>query len=385
MQPTLGIASLLRRVLPALLPALLMGACLAPPPPIIVETPFGDVRARSEKKASEVARMLEDLAPKVQRILPGSLDRTIDIWVQEELQVYRFRTRPESVRGFTLLSGEFSAKRIHLQESGQSPWYLAHELVHALIGPSWSPLPGVLEEGLGDVVAEQLNQNSQFHIRAHRLLNASAFTDGLEFDVVYRVPDETVGVADWKAEQCRARMSLSEARSFQLVEELLETSRSDLHDRWHEIPESFYGFAWLVVSRIVEREGLEGLHDLCLKASAEGHEIIPSEWLFEAAELDPQGLSPRFLASCFEEREFTTAILLQPKVFGDLALASIEPLRGRVGVRQLLRYARPAFVLNNGRRIDWAQIPKIRERIARDWPSGPNSARTSATGALLGY
>ena len=46
-----------------------LSACLAPPPPIVVETPFGDVHADSERKASEVAELLERLAPEVQAIL----------------------------------------------------------------------------------------------------------------------------------------------------------------------------------------------------------------------------------------------------------------------------------------------------------------------------
>ena len=82
-------------------------ACLAPPPPIVVETPFGDVRADTEGTAIEVAAMLEELAPQVKALLPGSQDREIDVWVQNELRVYRFNTRPESVRGFTLLAEEF--------------------------------------------------------------------------------------------------------------------------------------------------------------------------------------------------------------------------------------------------------------------------------------
>ena len=134
----------MRRLLPILLLASGLGSCLAPPPPIVVETPFGMVRASSADKAAEIATLLRRLAPQVRALLPGSQDRPIDVWVQENLRVYRFQERPRSVRGFTLLSGEFDAKRIHLQESGQSPWYLAHELVHALIGPSWHTLPGIL-------------------------------------------------------------------------------------------------------------------------------------------------------------------------------------------------------------------------------------------------
>ena len=49
-------------------------------------------------------------------------------------------------------------------------------------------LPGILEEGLGDVIAEALNPEYRNHIRAHRLLNASAFTGGLRIEVLYRDP-----------------------------------------------------------------------------------------------------------------------------------------------------------------------------------------------------
>ena len=48
---------------------------------------------------------------------------------------------------------------------------------------------GILEEGLGDVIAEALNPEYEEHIRSHRLLNASAFTGGIALEVVYRQPE----------------------------------------------------------------------------------------------------------------------------------------------------------------------------------------------------
>ncbi|MFT5690484.1 MAG: hypothetical protein ACI8PQ_003341, partial [Planctomycetota bacterium] len=77
--------------------------CLAPPPPIVAQTPFGDVRAESIEKADEFADLLERLVPRVHELLPGSQHRDIDVWVQDRLRVYRFTERSESVRGFTLL------------------------------------------------------------------------------------------------------------------------------------------------------------------------------------------------------------------------------------------------------------------------------------------
>ena len=73
----------------ALLVAAATSACLAPPPPIVVDTPYGAVHAEHAETAAEVAVLLEDLAPRVQGALPGSQDRAIDVWVQDELRVYR--------------------------------------------------------------------------------------------------------------------------------------------------------------------------------------------------------------------------------------------------------------------------------------------------------
>jgi hypothetical protein len=334
------------RIALAALAACLAASCLAPPPPIVVETPFGEVRARSAGKAAEVAELLERLAPEVKAMLPGAQDRPVDVWVQDELAVYLFHRRPESVRGFTLLEDEFEAKRIHLQESGQSPWYLAHELVHALIGPSWAPLPGILEEGLGDVIAEALNPEYEEHIRSHRLLNASAFTGGIELEIVYRQP-EAGASRSWSVVRTPGILQLGPPVPPGTLAELLRTPRRDLHQRWADIPESFYGVSWLIVSRAVERVGLAGLYDLCARATAAGLELVPVAWLEEAADLELEELDAAFLASCFDRRSMQTALFLQPEAFAELLIDSLLPLHGRLAFGDIFRRARPTIRLAN--------------------------------------
>jgi len=338
--------SMWARIPVAALAASLVTACLAPPPPIVVDTPYGEVRANDAGKASEVAELLQRLAPEVRTLLPGAQDRQVDVWVQDQLAVYLFHKRPESVRGFTLLDAEFDAKRIHLQEGGQSPWYLAHELVHALIGPSWAPLPGILEEGLGDVVAETLNPEYQEHIRSHRLLNASAFTGGLDLEVVYRQPDEGPW-RSWGTVEVPARLVLGPPVARGTLRTLLATPRSELHQRWSDIPESFYGVSWLIVSRAVERVGLEGLHALCTRARAEGLALVPLEWIETAADLDLDALDATFLASCFDRRALQTALFLQPDAFAEVLLDSIGPMPAHVTFNDFLRRAQPTFRLPN--------------------------------------
>ncbi len=355
-------------LLAALGSAALGGACLAPPPPIVVATPYGEVRAESEAKATEIAELLNGLAPQVREILPGSQRRPIDVWVQDELRVYRHSKRPESVRGFTLLTDEFTAKRIHLQDEGQSAWYLSHELVHALIGPSWRPLPGILEEGLGDVVAEILNPSQAFHIRAHRLLNTSMFTGGFNVHVSYSVPEAQVDHRRWQRRFSATRVQMTSPLEQETVRKLFATSRKDLHIDWPEIPESFYGLAWLVTARIVERHGLQGLHDLCLSATREGLELVPLEWILGAAEIDLARLDPEFLTSCFGPRELRAAVGLQPDLFAELVVDLLRPYQSEFhSLRSLVYWVNPSFLLDDGTDVRVRSIAPLTEAIDRRW------------------
>jgi hypothetical protein len=352
-------------------------ACLAPPPPIVVETPFGAVRAASRGKADEVANLLVRLAPEVKAILPGSQDRPIDVWVQDRLAVYLFHERPDSVRGFTLLDDEFEAKRIHLQESGQSPWYLAHELVHALIGPSWAPLPGILEEGLGDVIAEHLNPEYEEHIRSHRLLNASAFTDGIALDVVHRVPGDGPWRA-WPETVTRGRLRVGPTVSSATLGELLRTPRSELHRRWADIPESFYGISWLIVARLTERVGLEGIHALCRRAREAGLELVPVAWLEEAAGFDFDQLDAEFLASCFDRRSLQTALYLQPEAFAEVVVDALGPLHGQIGFADMHRRVRPTFRLTSQSSVQvGASNGPVFRALRQAWQTLPEPVATT--------
>jgi len=358
----------MRRTL-LLVPSLvLLGACLAPPPPIVVDTPYGEVRAESEAKASEIAHLLSGLAPQVRAILPGCQQRPIDVWVQDELRVYRNSKRPDSVRGFTLLTDEFSAKRIHLQEGGQSSWYLAHELVHALIGPSWRPLPGILEEGLGDVVAEMLNPAEASHIRAHRLLNTCVFTGGFDVHVAYSVPDDGVDSSHWRRAVRSMQVQKGESVGPATIRKLFKTSRKDLHVDWPELPESFYGLAWLVTSRIVERHGLDGLHDLCLAATREKRDVVPVDWILAAADIDLAHLDPAFLTSCFGPRELRAAAMLEPTLFTDVVMEVLGPSKAEFrSPRAMVYWMNPTLVAADGSEVRVRTIPALLGAISDRW------------------
>ena len=109
----------------------------------------------------------------------------------------------------------------------------------------------------------------------------------------------------------------------------------------------------------------------------EGYELIPAEWLLDAAEIDPDNFGPSFLASCFGKREFLTAIYLQPEAFGQAAIEALEPLlvpfqapghvlldlgvlRGvRVDVRALAGLVDDVVLALEGR------VPRVEDRLER--------------------
>ncbi|HRV82901.1 MAG TPA: hypothetical protein P5218_15820, partial [Planctomycetota bacterium] len=48
----------------------------------------------------------------------------------------------------------------------------------------------------------------------------------------------------------------------------------------------YYGLAYLLVERIVARQGLQHLLDLCLSAKEQGLDAVPRPWLLAAADLE---------------------------------------------------------------------------------------------------
>jgi hypothetical protein len=249
------------------------------------------------------------------------------------------------VRGFTLLQDEFDAKRIHLQEGGQSPWYLSHELVHALIGPSWAPLPGILEEGLGDVIAETLNPEYENHIRSHRLLNSSAFTGGIELEASTAKPDADSS-RTWSVVRDPPRPAAGHPVPTGTLLEPLRTAQR-LHPALGRHPRVLYGISWFDRSRAVRAHRPHGPPRPCTRATAAGLELVPIAWLEDAADLRFDKLDPAFLASCFDRRSMQTALFLQPEAFAEVLIDALLPLHGQVPFSDIFRKARPAIRLAN--------------------------------------
>jgi hypothetical protein len=261
--------------------SLLASGCAVLPPDARYDSPAGTVRAEEAEQAALVAAQLEELHPRVQELLPDTLQRDFEVWVQKEPRMYLFAGPSyEEADGFWAEG----PSRIHLRASAASlERTLAHELVHASLGDSWSLLPGTLEEGLCDWVSAQLVPEGAAEMRAGRLSAASFATGGLEFDVELSAP-ATAGIEL----AVGARVLLTGGMVSELTPEQVFEVRAGLSTTRLDsgAKKAFYGLSYLVVERIIDRRGITGLHGMCLQAEREGLDEVPTDWLLRAAGLD---------------------------------------------------------------------------------------------------
>ena len=264
--------------------ALLLGACQVFPPSEEARGKQGNVRAASQAQADELARALDELAPRVRALLPDARDRPLSVWVQDVPELYWLpRTVMAEADGFYAPG----LHRIHLREQAEDiERTLAHELVHATLGRSWEALPGTLEEGLCDVVAAQLCPASAARLRAGRLSSASLSLGSIDFELDASLAPEAR--ADGLRVSFLARLRVDGAAAVPVDPLDVFRSSAGLSSAKlsPHVKKALYGLAGMVVQRIVDRRGFTGLHDLCVRARAQDHEHIPTEWILEAAGLD---------------------------------------------------------------------------------------------------
>lgn len=245
-------------------------ACQALPPPARADAREGIVRAKSPEEARAVALALDALLPEVLTLVPDAHARPIEVWIQDEPTLYTF-PRTSTYRD---ADGFFSDRldRIHLRGSADDlRRTLAHELVHATLGPSWRGLPGTIEEGLCDVVAIRICPESASRLRAGRLLAAALELGG--FDLESSEPEEDASRGDASAEASvgpRYVQHVFSAGEPGTPLDPLDVFRTHAGRSTASMPgdvkKALYGLAFLVTERIVERRGVAGLHALVARA-----------------------------------------------------------------------------------------------------------------------
>lgn len=149
---------------------------------------------------------------------------------------------------------------------------IAHEAVHALLGPRWDPLPLMLEEGLCDVVAARLTDDDVDHEVNH----AAALWQLL--------PSFRGRLVDAATGETIVHVS-STPTSDQTVEQLYA---ADMLDLWFMDRGRFvmaYVAGAFLVERIVDRHGYEGLLALCDDAALRGDRHVALDAALARAEL----------------------------------------------------------------------------------------------------
>jgi len=270
------------------------------------------VRASTAQEARDVAAALDALLPEVLAEVPDARARDLEVWVQKEPELYRFP--PSST--YRESDGFFSDRlaRIHLRAGADDVRRtLAHELVHACLGPSWRELPGTLEEGLCDVVATRLCPSSAARLRAGRLLAAALALGGL--DLAQEVPEH--GSGEVGSGLHYVQHVFAERRSDRI--DPLEVFRSHAGRSTATMPgdlkKAFYGLAFLVAERIVERRGLEGLHALvCASGRARAPEIEVDRLLEAAGLTRSPGDWRRAISEAFGPAEIAEVSRLVPGI-----------------------------------------------------------------------
>jgi hypothetical protein len=344
-----------------------LAACLARPPGEEASARLGTVRAATRARAEEVARLLDDLAPRVEASVPDARLEPLEVWLQETPTLYAFRTSAYSDTDGFWAEG---VRRIHLRErADQVERTLVHELVHASLGPVWNALPGTIEEGVCDHVAAMLVPDSAPRLRAGRLSTAALALGGLGIDVELWLEADT-GIVLANGVLARVRLvgdppEAVDPEDVFVVEAGLSTSHASAGAR-----RAFYGLGFLIAERIAARGGLDALHAACAAAEAAGEEKVPVAWLRSAAGLEPGVEAWRAaLLDALGPAEVREILRLHPELVVR-ALCDLVEVEGDAGKSPIQRLdevrGRVSIVGSAEGRIELPDVTGLRARVERE-------------------
>jgi len=226
-----------------------------------------------------MADLLQQVASAVHAALPGSADQPVDV---------RIVAKMEHVQWGGATYTTHSARWIELPDEEPSDRLkatLVHELVHFQLGDDWATLPGVLEEGLCDSIAQAIVPSVAALERAeYAVMLATAVDGSFCFEgprITGRGKDAVFG-RELATYTVRAPIDVDELPSF---EEALRYQSADLEPiRAQGIRGVLDALGYTIVSRV----GVDELHALCLRARIQRMRIVPSRWIFQAARIEPE-------------------------------------------------------------------------------------------------
>jgi len=322
-------------------------------------------RAATESEARDLALMLADLVPELQRLLPDSRGRLHEIWLDD---FARLKDRPEVVGLAAPGEGRIRIRSDRLGDDAD--FVLVHELVHALQGGSWDALPAVMREGLCDALSCRLVPEVAPGVRAVRLFDAATCAPNPRLELAFFEPllheRELIEISLVPREGVDPHQALTlPGRGIHLNDNIEDQA-------------ALYGVGLVVTERALARSGLAGLHGLCDRAGGMGLDTVPLGWLLDAA-----GFS-RDPAAWHREvvEQISTAELEEQVAYLAPQLASylVTSLRQRfpeLDSEAFLASALPTLGWREGDpRVALGAVPAFREALRGRWDeAGPQLLR----------
>lgn len=250
---------------------------------VVVQGLHGSVGARDEATAKAYLAMLDRYAPAVRSAVVDALVRPVRVHVDEEVEIAGATRFLGGVTVHTQHAAWISlSTRVATPEN-----VLAHELVHYSLGPSWSTLPPVLEEGLCDVIAEDVSRTSDASERGARLVALHTWAGGgfeLPESLRARLDDGAPASvrATTRVSWTSMPANLPKPSSLLADDAVIPRDEEALNER---------GFADAVAYVLVRRIGVDALHALCMRARSENRTRVPASWILASAGLEDRDAS----------------------------------------------------------------------------------------------
>ena len=274
--------------------ALLFGTpgCMTPAPTRHVAGRSVDVRAARLDLALRFATEADRALEWMRSICPGTRDERPEIWVVDRIAPWRAFPLGKATDGLHL---DFLwIDRIYLSEDAERG-AVAHELGHCLLGADWNRLPPFMEEGLCNWFQTRQPGMERDGERRRLLRVTAALALGGELEL--RLDGSAA------AENASTRIRFSS--TLPGLDRIARHSSSALVLEDSEQRLTAHAHGYVLVERVVERVGLEGLIALCRRASREQRARVPLDWLYAAAGIEGSESMGRELLLAMQPEELT--------------------------------------------------------------------------------
>jgi hypothetical protein len=358
-----------------LIPLLLLTSCasmLPDAPEFSVETPLGTAFAHSPESASVLVDSWIRLSRSIENRLPDAKkNEQLDVWLLGKDEIPDPFSIGHPMGGVTYsINGD--AWLIQVPDTHKLDWILAHELTHALLGRSWNTLGGVLEEGLcewfGAQEAPELLPMRMLQVQMGAAALFGHDQAGMFFNFSVRNEDGDVDVR-WLGEK-----GLTPEPIWRIKDLKYYLSQRSI-SAFPEVRAGLQRMGTFLIFRILEREGLQGLHQLCLDAETLGHRVVPYEMIMYAAGLNPDGSDlHRELTAPLTARRLSHTLKRYGREFGHYIASEYAPHFPGYDGEHFVRFSGATLRSGEGRNISLFEYPALRRATQLSWPLRENTA-----------